>query len=154
VHRPPKGTTHSYGRPLQGLPTELLLQIIETQWNVGVPKWESPDVARPSKRQRFFAALRAACVELNTKLSYYFTIKYLTKTRIHLNEAKILRLQAMSEHPVRTHVRSIVIDVGSLFDRTFFDDAWCSSDDSESSWSSSVASEMFDFARRYPISVT
>ena len=111
---------------LPNLPAELLLKIIDCEESL-------------NEQKHLFTTLRATCREINAKVVYFFGSKYFRKVRVKLNEAGILRLQAISKGPFSCHVHGISIDVGTLFEQIICGHESDTTDASQCSWYSESA---------------
>ena len=105
---------------LPGLPTELLLKIIQHPY--------------PYVQISTYIALRATCRELNEKLVYYFDSEYFDLIKISLSKQEMLQLHAISKGHLATHVTAVEVDVSILFKHVRIDMEEESTDASRCSW--------------------
>lgn len=136
---------------LQGLPTEILLSIIDSITTPATSDASLMEFEKGETKRKLFQALRATCTELNGKLLHYFGSKYFTYFWIQLTEENLLFLREISRRPIGDYVQDITINVDTLFEQnmTLFEERKSDSsesdesesDDSEDWWASESAAE-------------
>lgn len=106
------------GATLQGLPAELLLDVISSlttrtpsdSWDE--EKWKSRlDLT-------LYKALRATCTELDTKILYLFGSGYFKQFNIKLSELHLSYLGELSGSRLEFHVQNLLINFKPLFEQT------------------------------------
>jgi hypothetical protein len=86
---------------LAALPAELLLAIIESG-------------SLPREQRHLIITLRTTCVEINTKIKYYFGVMCSSDIKVRLRQYDLEDLQAISRSPLGVHTRQITINVNTL----------------------------------------
>lgn len=124
---------------LPGLPTELLLHIIEMESEQPIQRHLSKNGSTLPMQQRLFAALRATCAEIDIKLSHFFAAKHLTKIKASLSQTGISYLETIAKQWFCSHVQTIWINADSLFAQRFYEYTSDAADASRCSWYGSAA---------------